>query len=155
MLADFPITVLYAQVVVHTEDRAAYGLLWTDDHVSQGFAWSPGYVSFGVPDHDGEVLVGVEMGEGDNFHSEALWAVQVPFSVKGPVQIGTLFDTQSVNVPEGSYNLIYQGLVGTDDYSYILRLSFSQSDAPQFRILKKGGEITTDIVLRRDADPAQ
>lgn len=28
MLADFPITVLCAQVVVHTEHRAADGLLW-------------------------------------------------------------------------------------------------------------------------------
>jgi len=114
-----------------------------------------GIYCFGVPDYDGEVLVGVEMVEGGSFDPEALWAVQVPFYVHGPVQIGTLFDTQSVDVPEGSYNFIYPALAGTEDYSYVLRVRFSLNDTPQFRILKKGGEITTDTVLRRDADPAQ
>ena len=49
MLADFPITVLCAQVVVHTEHRAADGLLWADDHVAQGYTWSQGYIASVCP----------------------------------------------------------------------------------------------------------
>lgn len=49
MLVDFPITVLCAQVVVHTEHRAADGLLWADDHVAQGFTWSQGYIASVCP----------------------------------------------------------------------------------------------------------
>lgn len=155
MLADFPVTVDHAQVVVYTQDRVASGLLWSDDHVAQGFAWSRGYVSFGVPDHDGEVRIRVELVHGKVLDPQALWAVQVPFSVNGPVQVGTLFNTHDVEVPAGSYNLTYQALAGVGDYAYILLLSFSPSSAPQFQILKTGGEITADAVLRRDAEPAR
>lgn len=155
MLADFPVTVDHAQVVVYTQDRVASGLLWSDDHVAQGFAWSPGYVSFGVPDHDGEVRIRVELVDGMVLDPQALWAVQVPFSVNGPVQVGTLFNTRDVEMPDGSYNLTYQALAGAGDYAYILLLKFSQSSAPQFHILRKGGEITADAVLRRDAEPAR
>lgn len=155
MLADFPIMVDHTQVVVFTQDRAASGLLWTDDHVAQGFAWSPGYVSFGVPDHDGEVRIRVESVDDGALDPQALWAVQVPFSVNGPVQLGTLFSTHDVELPNANYNLTYQALAGTGDYAYVLLFNFSQSSAPQFRILKPGGEITTDTVLRRDAEPAR
>jgi hypothetical protein len=62
MLADFPVTIDYTQVLVQAEDRAAHGLLWTDDHVVQGFAWSQGHVSFDVPDHDGECRIEVDLG---------------------------------------------------------------------------------------------
>jgi len=155
MLADFPVTIDYAQVLVQAESHAASGLLWTDDHVAQGFAWSRGHVSFGVPDHDGECRIRVELAHGDVLDPQALWAVQVPFFVTGPVEIGTIFDMRGVEVPVGRYNLVYQALPGTGGYAYVLRLTFSQSDAPAFRILKKGGDITADTVLRRDAKPAR
>ena len=53
------------------------------------------------------------------------------------------------------YTLTYQALPGDGDYAYVLRLTFSQTDAPDFRILKRGGDITADTVLRRDAEPAR
>ncbi len=155
MLADFPVTIDYAQVLVQTEGRAAQGLLWTDDHVAQGFAWSQGHVSFGVPDHDGECRIEVDLAQGDALDPHALWAVQTPFLVTGPVQIGAIFDLRSVAIPIGNYTLTYQALTGDGDYTYVLRLTFSRSDAPDFRILKRGGDITADTVLRRDAEPAQ
>lgn len=155
MLADFPVTIDYTQVLVQTEDRAAHGLLWTDDHVAQGFAWSQGHVSFGVPDHDGECRIEVDLGHGDALDPHTLWAVQTPFFVTGPVQIGAVFDLHSVAIPIGNYTLTYQALPGDGDYAYVLRLTFSQTDAPDFRILKRGGDITADTVLRRDAEPAR
>lgn len=155
MLADFPVMIDYAQVLVQTADQAAAGLLWTDDHVAQGFAWSRGHVSFGVPDHDGECRIEVDLADGDVLDPHALWAVQTPFSVTGPVEIGALFDMHSVALPNGSYNLTYQAFPGTGNYAYVLRLTFSHSASPEFRILKNGGDITADTVLRRDAEPAK
>ena len=155
MLADFPTTILYTQVLVQTESHASAGLLWTDEHVAQGFAWSDGLVSFGVPDHDGECRLLVEVVRDAMPDPRALWAVQVPFRVTGPLQIGTVFDTRSVGVPNGSYNLTYQAFSGGNDHAYTLRLTFSQSAAPEFRIMKKGGDITSDVVLRRDAEAAK
>lgn len=155
MLADFPATVLYAQVLVQTENHRVAGLLWTDEHVAQGFAWSDGLVSFGVPDHDGESRIQVEVSRGAVPDPQALWAVQVPFHVTSPLQVGAIFDPHSVIVPNGSYNLIWQAFSGGGDYAYTLRLTFSQSLAPEFRILKTGGDVTSDVVLRRDAEAAK
>lgn len=156
MLADFPVTIDYAQVLVQTESHAAPGLLWTDDHVAQGFAWSQGQVAFGVPDHDGECRIEVDLAQhGESPAPQALWAVQVPFAVTGPVKVGAVFDMHSVAVPNGSYNLIYQAFPGTDSYAYVLRLTFSHSDSQEFRILRKGGDITADTVRLRDAEPAK
>jgi hypothetical protein len=155
MLADFPLFIEYAQVLIHAESHMASGLLWTDDHVAQGFAWSQGEVSFGVPDHDGECRMTVDLAHGGLPDPRSLWAVQVPFVVTGPVQIGTPFDMHGVEVPNGSYNLTYQAFPGTDHYAYVLRLTFSQSDTPAFHILKKGGDITADMVLRHDAEPVK
>lgn len=155
MLADFPVTIQYAQVLVQSESRAAAGLLWTDEHVAQGFAWSEGLVSFGVPDHDGTSRIEVELARDAVLNPRALWAVQVPFRVTGPLQIGTLFDTRGVTVPNGGYDLTYQAFPGAEGHAYVLRLTFSQSAAPAFRILKTGGDITADTILRRDAEAAR
>lgn len=155
ILADFPVAIDYAQVLVQIESRAPAGLLWTDEHVAQGFALSDGLVSFGVPDHDGECRVLVEVARDAMPDPQALWAVQVPFRVTGPLQIGTVFDTRGVGVPNGSYNLIYQAFSGGRDHAYTLRLTFSQSAAPEFHVLKKGGDVTADTVLRRDAEAAK
>lgn len=152
MLADFPVVVEYAQVLVRAESRAASGLLWTDTHVAQGFAWSDGLVSFGVPDHDGESRIEVALAAHGVPDPQALWAVQVPFHVTGPLQVGTLFETRPVAVPNGHYNLVYEAFPGRNDYAYTLRLTFSQSTAPEFCILKTGGDITAEAVLRRDAE---
>ena len=71
MIAEFPITVLYTQVVVHLADLPRPGLLWDDDHVAQGFAWSEGIASFGVPDHDGECLLSVDVAEAVNIGEDS------------------------------------------------------------------------------------
>lgn len=155
MLTAFSVAIPYGQVLVQAEGQAAAGLLWTDEHVAQGFAWSDALVSFGVPDHDGESRIEVELASGEAPDPQTLWAVQVPFHVTGSLQIGTVFEARGVTVPAGSYNLIHQAFPGGRDHAYLLRLTFSRSALPEFRILKRGGDITADTVLRRDAEAAR
>lgn len=153
MLSGFTVTIDHAQLLVEAQSQAGSGLVWTDDHVAQGFVWSPGCVAFGVPDHDGQCRIEVDLSRGEVLAPQALWAVRVPFVVEERVQVGTLFDAHGIEVPSGSYNLTCQAWLGTGDCAYVVRLTFSPSEAPEFRILKRGGDITTDTVLRRDADP--
>ena len=79
--------------------------------------------------------------------------MQVPFRVTGPLRIGNIFDPTPVAVPMGNYIVTCQGLADPLG-ACLLRLSFTPDDAPGFRILKRGGDITADQVLRRDAEPA-
>lgn len=148
-MADFVTGIDYGQLVVHARRRAGAGLLWADEDVAQGFVWSEGYVAFGVPDHDGECRVTVEVAGGVVLDPRALWAVQVPFVVDESVCVGTLFAVRDVAVPKGRYGLLFQALPGDGGCAYALRLSFSPDDAAQFRIVKKGGDVTADVVVSR------
>lgn len=155
MLAKFPITILYTQIVVHLADTPRPGLLWDEDHVAQGFAWSEGIVSFGIPDHDGQCLVTVAISEDTQLSTSSLWAVQTPFDVvSSPIKIGTIGNMKNVNVPVDRYNLMFEACSGQSesDYAFTLNLRFIRAYTPEFRILKAGDELTTDKVLRRDAE---
>jgi len=154
MISSFSVFVSYTQILVQLAGHPAPGLLWTDDHVAQGFAWSEGVVSFGVPDHDGECLIEVRQDHAATVDPDAIWAIQVPFLVSEPLLIGTVFDMRPVTVAEGRYNLVFEALPGRDDFAFVLRLTFVKTAAVQFEILKKGGELSTSIVLRKDADLA-
>lgn len=160
MIAEFDILVDYSQILVHLSTVARPGLLWDDDHVTQGFAYLPGIVSFGMPDHDGVCLVQVDTKAEIAVAPAAIWALSVPFDVSvSPVKIGTIFTKHDVAVPLGNYNLVFAVAQGKgvsrpsseEDYAYVVRIDFCPSENPDFRILKKGGEVTTDTVLRRDA----
>lgn len=158
MITEFPLTVLYTQVVVHRADLPRPGLLWDEDHVDQGFAWSEGIVSFGVPDHDGQCFLQIDVADEVKLEANAEWAVQTPFEVDAPLKIGTIADMRDVLVPSGLYNLVFQALPGSaapeDGYAYVLSLTFVKSVEPSFEILKQGEELATDKVLRWDAQRA-
>jgi len=156
MLAEFSLTIFYTQVTVCVSGAPLPALAWADEHVAQGFAWSPSAVSFGVPDHDAECLMQVEAAPGVNVEPQALWAIRVPFVVPGPsLKIGSVFAEHEVKVPAGKYSLVFEVLPGNTiedrDYTYVFKLKFSADPHPDFEILKQGGELTTDKVLRRDA----
>ncbi len=155
MIDSFSVLVEYTQILVHISSHPTPGLLWSDEHVAQGFAWSEGLVSFGVPDHDGECLINIISAQDEEVHDDAIWAIQVPFSVSESLKIGTVFDTRLVNVTHGSYNLIFEVLSGDEnEIAYKINLKFAETDFPEFAVLKQGGELTTDTVLRKDADLA-
>jgi Competence protein J (ComJ) len=157
MKMQFKISVMYGQIVVYRTHLERPGLLWENDHVAQGFAWDHEIVSFGVPDHDGMSLLEVNVGEARQSLSEqTLWAAEVPFDVTtGEVEVGTVMMMNSIKMPIGKHSLIFEGCSGgrfdSNDYAFFLRLSFSINDNADFKILRKGYELTADKVLRKDA----
>lgn len=154
-MIDFPIYVEYTQILVHTESHPSPGLIWTHDHVAQGFAWSDGLVSFGVPDHDGPCQIKIMFDDDyDSPHSKALWAIQTPFSVSEPLEIGTVFDTKLIEIPTGNYNLIFEIHAGLDEFAYSINLIFLQVEKSEFAILRAGPGLTSDVILRTDAEIA-
>lgn len=154
MTERFSIFVAYAQILVHLAGHPKPGLLWTDQHLAQGFAWAEGVVSFGVPDHDGPCLIEVQPFDTGALAARALWAVQVPFKVTQTLMIGSVFDMRPVTIPVGQYNLIFEVLAGRDDHAFVFHLKFAKTDKPDFAILKQGGALTSDVVLRELAELA-
>jgi hypothetical protein len=159
MLAEFTVMVFYGQILIFVQGLPRPGLLWTSDHAAQGFAWAPGIVSFGVPDHDGESLIQVKVAPDIAIEPDALWAIRVPFEVPAlPLQIGSIGDLTEIDVPPGSYSLVFEALPGhtVDEHveGFVLRLTFCADPHPDFEILRTGGDLTTDKVLRRDAQHA-
>jgi hypothetical protein len=154
LIAEFDVTVTHAQIVVFQHTPKAYE--WTDDHVAQGFLFSPGDVSFGIPDHDGVCRIQIYSKEKFVLDDLCLWAVQVPFEVNEDyIHVGTVSDTREVNMDKDNYNLVfsvYDGHVLSEDCAFLLKILFSNDTTPSFGILKKGIGITTDHVLRFDAD---
>lgn len=154
ILADFPIDIDYAQVLVFTAGHPRPGLVWTDEHVAQGFAWAEGIVSFGVPDHDGPCRLQVEHADRLVLAPEAISAVQVPFAIREGLVIGSVFTRNEAELPHGGHALAFQILPGDAEFAFLLRLSFIPDEAADFAILKPGGDVTATTVLRRDADLA-
>ncbi|PYF07470.1 competence protein J (ComJ) [Rhodobacter viridis] len=155
ILDDVPMTVDYTQILVYGISHPSPSLLWTDEHVAQGFAWSEGLVSFGVPDHDGQCRLQVVEEDSPGPDPAALWAVQVPFAVNEPLAIGSVFETREVQVPLGPHALVFEGMAGTEDDAYFLRLRFVPMQRPGFAVLKTGPGVTSPVVLRDDAEIAQ
>lgn len=159
MIAEFELTVFYTQVVVYVSGITPPDFEWTDEHVAQGFAWMPTIVSFGVPDHDGECLVQVDIVPQIQIDPDALWAIRVPFDVPSvPITIGSIFDGQEINIPEGRYSLVFEALARNfserGNRAFVLRIKFSKESDPIFEILRQGTELTTDRVLRKDLSHA-
>ena len=158
-MIEFPLTVLYTQIQAYRAGMPRAGSLWTDDHVAQGFAWRPETVAFGVPDHDGPCLLQAGAVAHHQLDPEVLWAVAVPFEVTtGRVSVGTVLSTVDIELPAGRHRLIFEARPGVArgdaNYAFLLRLSFMPDAAADFAILRRGDELTTDTVLRKDADPA-
>lgn len=150
----FQLSVSYAQIVVFVSGITPPEFDWTDDHVAQGFAWMPEIVSFGVPDHDGLCLMQVGTVDAIAIEPNALRAIRVPFEVPaGSLSIGSILDTKEVNVPAGTYSMIFEALPGdaskAGDYAFVLNLKFLNDESPDFEILKQGTELTTNKVLRK------
>ncbi|SDP37416.1 competence protein ComJ [Phyllobacterium sp. OV277] len=154
MIAEFAVTVVYTQIVVFDPSITQTELEWSEDHIAQGFTWMPGNVAFGAPDHDGSCLLQVDTTEQFQIDPQALWAVCVPFDVAStPLSIGSIFNPQTVSIPAGKYNLVFEALPGSAsldvEYAFVFRLNFIKSDSQKFAIIKQGNMLTTDKVLRK------
>ncbi|WP_221930716.1 hypothetical protein [Paracoccus marinus] len=71
-----------------------------------------------------------------------------------PVLVGSVCETHPVAVPEGIYDLVFEALPGAGGYIFTLRLTFAPTREGTFRIVRRGGDITADQVLRATAEPA-
>ncbi len=156
MNLQFPLEIAYGQVTVFRHGLSRPGLLWDDDHVTQGFAWDKDTVSFGVTDHDGSCWVDVALTDHIELFPDAISAVSVPFEAKTDrIDIGTVGTAEIFTLPPGSYSIIFQTRPGRkiedENYAYLFSIRFALDRDPQFRILRQGGEIQTDHVLRQDA----
>lgn len=166
MIAALDIQINYGQLVLYLPSVERPGHRWEDDHLRQGFCWSPGIVSFSVPEHAEMCRVTIDLLPGYTPAFDAISAVRVPFAVtESPAMLGSVFHYDEVDIPRGSYELVFEARPGEgsyrlDDieeeipYSYGLRLIFIPAASPTFRILKAGGPVTSRDVLRETAELA-
>lgn len=159
MNLQFPLEIAYGQITVFRHGLSRPGLLWDDDHVAQGFAWDNDTVSFGVTDHDGRCWVDIATTDQVDIFQDAISALSVPFDAKTDrIDIGTVGAAQIFTLTPGSYSLIFQARPGRkiedEDYAYLFSIRFVLDHDPRFRILRRGGEVQAEHVLRQDATRA-
>lgn len=157
MLATFDFAVDYGQIVVDLAGPRPDPHLWSSpNETDQGFSWAPGAVAFAVPDLDGNCRVVVATVARVAVDADALWALRVPFHVPplGEVEVGTVADPRRVAVPSGDYSVVFEALPGTTTNPLVLHVTFVVDPKPDWAILKRGGEVATDRVLKRRAGPA-
>jgi hypothetical protein len=159
-LSESEICVSYGQVAVFDADDPNFNL-WSDDHVAQGFAWRQGCACFGVPDHDGACLVHVGAAERMPGASPgSTRAIVVPYRVVGGrIGVGSIGDEVCVRLPPGPYDVMFElepnHIRNGREYAFLITLIFAVSNEARFAILKRDAEMTTDVVLTRDADAAR
>lgn len=107
-----------------------------------------------MPDHHGDVRLRVALAGADPVLDGAVWAVDVPFHVTGPLEVGTVMGMSDFGLPLGRYQLVFSGQPGDANLAFVLDLIFRPSDMPAFRILRAGGPVTGAIVLRNIENPA-
>jgi hypothetical protein len=152
----FPIPVSYNQVTIFRDGLSRPGLLWDDDHVAQGFAWNEETVAFGVSDTDEACLVDVDIAERMEVSPTAISALAVPFLAKSSrIIVGSVGYGQTFPLVPGSYTLTFETLppvvVDSEPYDFEFKIRFISNPQPEFAILKQGGEVRSDRILRRDA----
>jgi len=159
MQVEFEVMITHSQIAVCCEANPILND-WTDEHAAQGFSWREGCVVFGMLDHDGISIVDVSDTRPQLVSAEAERAIVVPFEVvHGWIQISTIFSDFTVKIANGKYALLCEfrpRVPGDNPMScgYRILFTFKGEDNAEFRILKKGGEMTTDTVLTTKADAA-
>lgn len=163
MLASLNVLINYGQLILYLPSVDRPGHLWGEPEMQQGFAWSPGIVSFGVPEHAFICTVEIEMVDAFRTSPDAISCLRVPFDVsETPVQIGSIFEYEPVDIPTGAYSLMCEVLPGrgtweidTDDQKeigdidHVIKISLARGDSDIFEVLKTGGAVFSDKVLSR------
>ncbi|ONG45015.1 hypothetical protein BKE38_26970 [Pseudoroseomonas deserti] len=164
----FDLAVSHSQVIIHLPTVERPGHRWEEDHLRQGFAWSEGLVSLAVPEHAEICRVRVEIVEEHAVPADCLSCVRVPFEVTaGPLSIGSVFEAEEVEIPldryaliftvrpgEGRWTLELDGETESGEYSDLLEVTLIPTADPSFAILRAGGGVQVDRVLREDAETA-
>ena len=155
----FLYTITHSQISLFSEEEPDFNL-WSTDHVAQGFSWRAGHVSFGVPDHDGMCVVEVAVvPRAPAPDATVLRVLGVPMDVRDRLYVATTVDENTTDVPPGRYQIVYhlrRGDLEHPQHPHAFYLVFYcvRSDAPEFFIERGSGEMTSDVVLTREAEPA-
>ena len=164
MLASLNIMINYSQLILYLPSIQKPGHLWTDPEFNQGFAWSPGIVSFGVPEDAFVCDVEIDVKGAFTLSPDAISCIQVPFDInESPLQVGSVFFYDPVDVPKAKYSLFYEVLPGarriwemevdgtqqSGNVDYILKLWFVPDESNHYEIIKMGGAVRSDKVLER------
>jgi hypothetical protein len=171
LLATLELAAAYSSVAVFDPDLEKPYNNWTDRHIEQGFSWRDGSVSLSTVASTG-VKVEVWLSEQQDLLSHTQRAIQVPFIIHKSGQVGISDisgEDHIVEVPEGSYNLIFENGLRSDvecsprDDELGLRpmwcrLSFIISSSPHAEILKEEGRVEIPLSptypLLMEAEPA-
>ncbi|WP_330949750.1 competence protein ComJ [Virgibacillus sp. MG-45] len=149
----FETEILYSQIALFQ-----YGLDnpfndWNEIHVNQGFSWREGSVSFGTLSSDGDCMITVKMTKKIESDDDIIRAIVVPFKVeKGGVEIGSVMETVSIDIPEGTYEVLFtaKNVNNTEHYTF----SFIKSENTTARVLKADDELNSTENLLMKANPA-
>jgi hypothetical protein len=150
----FETEILYSQIALFQ-----YGLDnpfndWSETHVNQGFSWRDGSVSFGTLSSDGDCKITVKLTKKIETDDDIIRAIVVPFKVeKGGIEIGSVMETVSIDIPEGTYEVLFtaKNVNSTEHYTF----SFIESENPNAKVLKADVELLNlpDNLLM-EANPA-
>jgi hypothetical protein len=144
----------YHQISVFNSDLKDPFNAWTDAHVHQGFAWRPGSVSFATMSDSGTALIKGSIGESFSMPGQALRVIVVPFVVtSGAVEVGG-FETVTVPIPPGTYELTFVAVSGDVEKPEEYHFYFVPCVQPRSAILLADPDLTPPEVLCMDAKPA-
>lgn len=149
----FETEILYSQIALFQ-----YGLDnpfndWSETHVNQGFSWRDGSVSFGTLSSDGDCKITVKLTKKIETDDDIIRAIVVPFKVeKGGIEIGSVMETVSIDIPEGTYEVLFtaKNVNSTEHYTF----SFIENENPNAKVLKADDELNLPDSLLMEANPA-
>jgi hypothetical protein len=149
----FETEILYSQIALFQ-----YGIDnpfndWNETHINQGFSWRDGSVSFGTLSSDIDCKITVNLTEKIEIEQEIIRAIVVPFKVeKGGIEIGSVMETITIDIPEGTYEVLFtaKSLNSTEYYTF----SFIENENPNAKVLKADDELNLPDNLLMEATPA-
>jgi hypothetical protein len=136
----FSLFVSYGQIAVFDPGLNDPFNDWTDQHFDQGFSWRHRSVSFRTLAEGGEIGVEVCLSAAFVPAIGSVRSICVPFDAAATIEIATISDSRSMEVPGGLYELYFETGITADDTW--CRLTLVPSNQPTARIL------VADSVLR-------
>jgi hypothetical protein len=150
------LSVAYGQILVF--DRALEQPFndWTKGHCEQGFSWRPGSVSFATLDEGSQYLLEIVVSEAGEISPAAVRVIQTPFEApaSGSIEIASISDSVFFDLSPGLYQLQFEAFPISDNSETKIRLVFTRSDHPSFKILRADATITARDNLLLSASPA-
>jgi Competence protein J (ComJ) len=149
----FETDILYSQIALFQFGIENPFNDWNETHVDQGFAWRDGSVSFGTLSSDVDCKITVNIMEKIEIEHDIIRAIVVPFKVKkGGIEIGSVMETITIDIPEGTYELLFTAKSVNNKECYTF--SFIENENPNAKVLRADDELNLPTSLLMEATPA-